>query len=144
MNYYGDTQIALTQSAISRPYDLPDHLSRLNLDAMTSDWSFTREASKPSNEFKNKEEITLAVKRYSIRRTAEYKIVKSDQLRYNAQCIQFGPSCTWSILISYCRKQEKWEVMRYTSPRIYMQTSMEQDHRRLDSNVIAQHIFTMV
>nr|XP_029152470.1 uncharacterized protein LOC114926138 [Arachis hypogaea] len=42
---------------------------------------------------------------YNIRRAAEYKIVESDQLRYNAQ----------------------W-----------------QDHRRLDSKVIAQHIFTMI
>nr|XP_029152523.1 uncharacterized protein LOC114926157 [Arachis hypogaea] len=25
MNYYGDTQIALIQPAISRPYDRPDH-----------------------------------------------------------------------------------------------------------------------
>ncbi|KAL4356783.1 hypothetical protein AHAS_Ahas09G0121200 [Arachis hypogaea] len=41
MNYYGDTQIALTQPAISQPYDRSDHFSRLNLDAMTSNWSFT-------------------------------------------------------------------------------------------------------
>ncbi|KAL4396623.1 hypothetical protein AHAS_Ahas01G0110400 [Arachis hypogaea] len=40
MNYYGDTQIALTQPVISRPYDWPDHFTRLNLDAMTLDWSF--------------------------------------------------------------------------------------------------------
>ncbi|KAL4350207.1 hypothetical protein AHAS_Ahas10G0118900 [Arachis hypogaea] len=38
MNYYGDTQIALTQPAISQPYDQPDHSTRLNLEAMTSDW----------------------------------------------------------------------------------------------------------
>ncbi|RYR39114.1 hypothetical protein Ahy_A09g044550 [Arachis hypogaea] len=48
----------------------------------------------------------LAVKRYNIRRIAKYKIVESDQLRYNAQCIQFGPECNWSILISYRQKQE--------------------------------------
>ncbi|KAL4396985.1 hypothetical protein AHAS_Ahas01G0146600 [Arachis hypogaea] len=41
MNYYDDTQIALTQPFISRPYDRPDHFTRLNLDVMTSDWSFT-------------------------------------------------------------------------------------------------------
>ncbi|XP_015958594.1 uncharacterized protein LOC107482579 [Arachis duranensis] len=95
MNYYGDTQIALTQLAISRPNDWPDHFMRLNLDAMTSDWSLTQGGPEedPSNEFevgqqfKNKEEVVLAVKQYSIRRDAEYKIVESDQLRYNAQCI---------------------------------------------------------
>ncbi|XP_057734504.1 uncharacterized protein LOC130949925 [Arachis stenosperma] len=109
MNYYGDTQIALTQPAISRSYDRLDHFTRLNLDAMTSDWSFTQGGSEedPSNEFEvgqqfgNKEEVMLAVKQYSIRRAAKYKIVESDHWRYNARCIQFGPSCNWSILISY-------------------------------------------
>ncbi|RYR73499.1 hypothetical protein Ahy_A02g007866 [Arachis hypogaea] len=40
--------------------------------------------------------------------------------------------------------QEKWEVRRYTDPQTCIQTSMGQDYRRLDSKVIAQHIFTMV
>ncbi|RYR42052.1 hypothetical protein Ahy_A08g038497 [Arachis hypogaea] len=100
MNYYGETQIALTQLAISRPYDQANHFTKLNLDAMISDWSFTqgRPEEDPNNEFKvgqqfrNKEEVMLAVKRYNIRKGAEYKIVESDQLRYNVQCIQFGPA----------------------------------------------------
>ncbi|XP_057759483.1 uncharacterized protein LOC130979939 [Arachis stenosperma] len=108
MNYYGDTQITITQPAISQPYDRPNHFTRLNLDAMTSDWSSTQEGPEedPSNEFevgqqfKDKEEVMLAVKQYNIRRAVDYKIVESDQLR--------------------------------------------QDHGRLDSKVIAQHIFTMV
>ncbi|XP_057733051.1 uncharacterized protein LOC130948349 [Arachis stenosperma] len=80
-----------------------DHFTRLNLNAMTSDWSFTQGGPEefPSNDFEvgqqfgNKEEVMLVVKQYNIRRAAEYKIVESD-------------------------------------------------HLRLDSNVIAQHIFTMV
>ncbi|KAL4344247.1 hypothetical protein AHAS_Ahas11G0159300 [Arachis hypogaea] len=70
MNCNDDTQIALTQPAISRPYDRLDHFTRLNLDAMTFDWSFTQGGPEEdsSNEFevgqqfKNKEEVMLAVK----------------------------------------------------------------------------------
>ncbi|KAL4337285.1 hypothetical protein AHAS_Ahas12G0094900 [Arachis hypogaea] len=70
MYYYGDTQFALTQLAISQPYDRPDHFTRLNLDAMTSYWSFTQGGPEEdqSNEFKvgqqykNNEEVMLAVK----------------------------------------------------------------------------------
>ncbi|RYR13961.1 hypothetical protein Ahy_B04g070685 isoform A [Arachis hypogaea] len=128
INYYGDTQIALTQPAISQPYDRPNHFTRLNLDAMASDWSFTQGGLEedPSKEFEvgqqfeNKEEVMLAVKQYSIRRATEYKIVESDHWRYNAQCIQFGSGCNWSILISYHRKQERWEVRRYTGPHTCM------------------------
>ncbi|XP_025670697.1 uncharacterized protein [Arachis hypogaea] len=117
-----------------------------------NEWSFTQGGPKddPRNEFEvgqhfqNKEEVMLAVKMYNIRRAVEYKIVNSDQWRYNAQCIQFGPGCNWSIHISYRRKVEKWEVRRYRDPHRCMQTSMGQDHRRLDSKVIAQYIFTIV
>ncbi|XP_016163860.1 uncharacterized protein LOC107606324 [Arachis ipaensis] len=111
MNYYGETQIALTEPQGGSEED-------------------------PSNEFEvgqhfqNKEEVMLAIKMYNIMRAAEYKI--------------FGPGCSWSILISYRQKQEKWEVRRYTGPHICMQTSIGQDHRRLTLKVIAQHIFTMV
>ncbi|RYQ79516.1 hypothetical protein Ahy_Scaffold6g108271 isoform B [Arachis hypogaea] len=144
MNFYGNTQITLTQPAISQPYDCRDHFSRLNLEVMTSDWSFTqggpeddpRNGFEVGQHFHNKEEVMLAVKTYSISEAVEYKIVNSDQWRYNAQCVQFRPGCNWSIHISYRRKVEKWEVRRYTGPHRCIQTSMGQDHRRLDSKVI--------
>ncbi|RYQ79517.1 hypothetical protein Ahy_Scaffold6g108271 isoform A [Arachis hypogaea] len=93
MNFYGNTQITLTQPAISQPYDCRDHFSRLNLEVMTSDWSFTqggpeddpRNGFEVGQHFHNKEEVMLAVKTYSISEAVEYKIVNSDQWRYNAQ-----------------------------------------------------------
>ncbi|RYR34580.1 hypothetical protein Ahy_A10g049531 [Arachis hypogaea] len=86
----------------------------------------------------------LVVKTYNIRRDVEYKIVNSDKWRYNAQCVQFGPGCNWSIHISYLCKVEKWEMRRYTSPYRASKLRWGQDHHRLDSKVIAQHISTMV
>ncbi|RYQ95024.1 hypothetical protein Ahy_B08g090005 [Arachis hypogaea] len=74
----------------------------------------------------------------------EYKILESDHLKYSVQYTQFGTGCQWSIRVSYRRKQEKWEVRRYNGPYSCLHTSTRQDHRRLDSKVIAQAIFTMV
>ncbi|RYQ79518.1 hypothetical protein Ahy_Scaffold6g108271 isoform C [Arachis hypogaea] len=116
MNFYGNTQITLTQPG--GPEDDP------------------RNGFEVGQHFHNKEEVMLAVKTYSISEAVEYKIVNSDQWRYNAQCVQFRPGCNWSIHISYRRKVEKWEVRRYTGPHRCIQTSMGQDHRRLDSKVI--------
>ncbi|RYR74047.1 hypothetical protein Ahy_A02g008644 [Arachis hypogaea] len=67
MNYHGDTQIALTQPG--GPEEDPSSEFEVG------------------QQFENKEEVMLAVKQYSIRRVAEYKIVESDQLKYNSQCI---------------------------------------------------------
>ncbi|RYQ95773.1 hypothetical protein Ahy_B08g091128 [Arachis hypogaea] len=83
------------------------------------------------------EEMNFYVKRYNIRRTVEYKILESDQLKYDAQ---FYLEHTHNI----SPKARKWEVRRYNGPHTCQQTSMGQDHRRLDSKVIAQYIFTMV
>ncbi|RYR26924.1 hypothetical protein Ahy_B02g061237 [Arachis hypogaea] len=63
-------------------YDHPSHCSTLNLDAMNVDWSFGpgRFEDDPTHEFeigqqfKNKKEVVIAVKMYSIRRAVEYKI----------------------------------------------------------------------
>ncbi|KAL4345066.1 hypothetical protein AHAS_Ahas11G0241200 [Arachis hypogaea] len=75
--------------------DWPDHFSRLNLDAMTLNWSFTHRGFEeyPTNElmvrqqFENKEEVMLAVKRYGIKKVVEYKILDSDQLKLDSKVI---------------------------------------------------------
>ncbi|RYR41571.1 hypothetical protein Ahy_A08g037978 [Arachis hypogaea] len=102
MNFYNDTQIALTQPAISCQYDWPDHFSTLNLDAITLDCFFSHRES------------------------------KEDPIRL------------WMEHTHILLAQVGMKVRRYNAPHSCMQTSVDQDHRRLDSKVIAQHIFTMV
>ncbi|RYR48157.1 hypothetical protein Ahy_A07g034153 [Arachis hypogaea] len=114
MNFYGDTQTALTPPVISRLYDWSDHFSTLNLDTITSDCFFSHRGPEEDlvsefeigQQFENKEGVILAIKTYNIRRGEEYKILERDQLKYDAQCIQFGFGCGWNIRISYCHKQE--------------------------------------
>ncbi|RYQ84847.1 uncharacterized protein LOC107621010 [Arachis ipaensis] len=102
------------EPAISKLYDHPAHYSTLNLDAMNLDWFFSQGGLEddPTCEFEigqqfdNKEEAVTAVKMYNIRRTVEYKILESDQLKYDVHCTQ--------------------------------------DYGRLNSKVVAKHIFSMV
>ncbi|RYR04989.1 hypothetical protein Ahy_B06g084815 [Arachis hypogaea] len=104
INYYSDTQIALTHLAIVRPYDHLDHFFTLNFETMTSDCLFSQGGSEndPTNEFEirqqyeNKEEVIIAVKTYSIRRAVKYKILENDQLKYDIQYIQFEFGCQWN------------------------------------------------
>ncbi|RYR69259.1 hypothetical protein Ahy_A03g015809 [Arachis hypogaea] len=79
----------------------------------------------------------MAVKAYNIRRTFW-------SIRYYRVTIEICCTVYLNIRIIYCRKQEKWEVMKYNEPRTCMQISIGQEHERLDSKVIVQHIFTMV
>ncbi|MED6148603.1 hypothetical protein PIB30_054679, partial [Stylosanthes scabra] len=73
----------------------------------------------------------------------DYKILESDQLKYTTRCNQHDQGYAWMIRVSYRRKKEIWEVRRYNSPHSCMQTSVGQDHGRLDFKVIAQYIFAM-
>ncbi|RYR14304.1 hypothetical protein Ahy_B04g070852 isoform B [Arachis hypogaea] len=86
----------------------------------------------------------MAIKTYSIRKVVEYKLLESDHLKYSVQYTHFGAGCQWSIHVSYRQRQEKWEVRRYNGPHSFLQTSTRQDHRRLDSKVIAQVIIIMM
>ncbi|RYR75775.1 hypothetical protein Ahy_A01g000360 [Arachis hypogaea] len=109
-NYYGDTQITLTQPIISRLYVPLDHFSTLNLEAMTSDCLFSHGSFEedPTNEFEigqqfeNKEKVILTIKTYNIRRAVEYKILESDQLKYAIKCIQFKSGCRWNKRMLDC------------------------------------------
>ncbi|MED6151589.1 hypothetical protein PIB30_083859, partial [Stylosanthes scabra] len=124
VNYFGHTQPAYAQPAISRPYDHPGHFRTLNLGAMDPGSHGFKggpeddpvDEFEVGQEFADKEAAVTAVKTYNIRRAVEYKILESDRLKYSVQCAQFGPVCRWSICIAYRRKQEKWEVRRYNGP----------------------------
>ncbi|RYR55987.1 hypothetical protein Ahy_A05g021805 [Arachis hypogaea] len=127
----------MSQPAISRPYDHLTHYSTLNLDAMNGDWSFGQGGSEdnPTHDFEigqqfDNKEVVMAVKMYSIKRAVEYKIVESNQFE--------------NICIACRQKQEKWEIRRCSGPHSCMQTTLGQDHGRLDSKVIAEHVLSMV
>ncbi|MED6173913.1 hypothetical protein PIB30_064201 [Stylosanthes scabra] len=108
-NYFTHGQPALTQPAVTERYDHPGHFTTLNLGAMRPDNSYLQRGpdDDPKSEFEvgqqfdNKEAVLIAIKTYSIRRAVEYKILKSDQLKYSVQCTQFGTGCQWRIRVSY-------------------------------------------
>ncbi|XP_015939484.1 uncharacterized protein LOC107465025 [Arachis duranensis] len=131
----------------------PGHYLSLNLGAMGS----TTAEDTPSNytlsgemelevglKFLNRETAMLAVKNYNIRRSAEYKIVKSDQARYVCRCKQFGDQCRWSVRVAKTRASRFWVIRKYKGPHSCLASSMSQYHAQLDSDVICRHIYPMV
>ncbi|XP_016164146.1 uncharacterized protein LOC107606620 [Arachis ipaensis] len=62
--------------------------------------------------FQSKEEAVLSVKDYSIRRGVEYKVMESNNLKYQGRCKEFGNGCTWLIRIVMRKRKSTWEVRR--------------------------------
>ncbi|XP_016207205.1 uncharacterized protein LOC107647662 [Arachis ipaensis] len=81
--------------------------------------------------FQSKEEVVLSVKDYSIRRGVEYKVMESDNLKYQGRCKEFDNGCTWLIRIVVRKRKSTWEVRRYNGPHTCMatSTSISSDHK---------------
>ncbi|XP_015971265.1 uncharacterized protein LOC107494742 [Arachis duranensis] len=131
----------------------PVHYLSLNLGAMHSSNADDRPSSYALSgemeleirlKFLNRESAMLAVKNYNIRKSAEYKVVESDQRRYVCRCKQFGDQCRWMVRVAKTKSSRFWEIRKYDGPHSCLASSMSQDHAQLDSNVICQHIFPMV
>ncbi|XP_015945742.1 uncharacterized protein LOC107470832 [Arachis duranensis] len=59
-----------------------------------------------------KEEVVLSVKDYSIHRGVQYRVMKSDHLKFHGRCKEFGNGCTWLIRITLRQHKGNWEVRR--------------------------------
>ncbi|XP_016199071.1 uncharacterized protein LOC107640035 [Arachis ipaensis] len=141
----------------SATQEYPPHLSSLNLEAIgqqqnadaTFDGQGMHDGTSMSEfqigqSFQSKEEAVLSVKDYSIRRGVEYKVMESDNLKYQGRCKEFGNGCTWLIRIVMRKRKGTWEVRRYNGPHTCMATSISSDHKQLDYHVICARIYPLV
>ncbi|RYR20298.1 hypothetical protein Ahy_B03g065410 [Arachis hypogaea] len=79
---------------IPRLSEVPNHYHTLNLDAMQPDDPFNAGKGdyynmdggvefRVGHRFSNRDTVLMAVKNYSIRRNAEYRVLESDRLKYH-------------------------------------------------------------
>ncbi|MED6158871.1 hypothetical protein PIB30_037047 [Stylosanthes scabra] len=57
---------------------------------------------------RNREVVLMAVKNYSIRRNAEYKVVESDRLKYHCRCKHHAAECPWMIRVALRQNLGYW------------------------------------
>ncbi|XP_016172548.1 uncharacterized protein LOC107614937 [Arachis ipaensis] len=141
----------------SATQEYPPHLSCLNLEAIgqqqNADATFDGQGMHDGRNmsefqigqsFQSKEEAVLSVKDYSTRRGVEYKVMESDNLKYQRRCKEFGNGCTWLIRIVMRKRKSTWEVRRYNGPHTCMATLISSDHKQLDYHVICARIYPLV
>ncbi|RYR09631.1 hypothetical protein Ahy_B05g078009 [Arachis hypogaea] len=51
------------------------------------------------HKFRSREAVLQGVKNYSIWRSAEYRVIESDRLKYHVQCRQADNGCKWSLRV---------------------------------------------
>ncbi|RYR74388.1 hypothetical protein Ahy_A02g009081 [Arachis hypogaea] len=137
---------------------VPSHYHSVDLDAMYEkipvfdtcvvDYNLDDGVEfRAGHRFRSQEAVLQGVKNYSIRRSAEYRVIKSDQLNYHVQCCQADIGCQWSLCVAlrqnlgYC---DIVEVRRFGGPHSYLAPTMSQDHRQLDSSLICKVILLLI
>ncbi|KAE8657756.1 hypothetical protein F3Y22_tig00116983pilonHSYRG00126 [Hibiscus syriacus] len=60
------------------------------------------------------------------------------------RCIHHDVGCKWRIRVSYLQRNMLWEVTRFNAEHACTMTSLTQDHRHLDSDVICSYVKLLV
>ncbi|XP_072065582.1 uncharacterized protein [Arachis hypogaea] len=92
-------------------HTVPSHYHSLDLDAMHERTPFSDTGEEDYNldggvefrvghRFKCREAVLQGVKNYSICRSAEYRVIESDRLKYHVQCRQANNGCLWSLCVA--------------------------------------------
>ncbi|XP_050915003.1 uncharacterized protein LOC127129948 [Lathyrus oleraceus] len=93
-------------------------------------------------EFENKEACVIALQHWHIKRSLDYSVTKSDNVRYIIKCKNFA--CKFKCMVSLCKGNSKWKIGKLGGPHTCTTTSMSQDHRKLNSEMISKSIIELV
>ncbi|KAL4360960.1 hypothetical protein GQ457_04G026310 [Hibiscus cannabinus] len=133
-------------------YEPPYHMGAVDFDAMRAPRfpNMHRLTSSEHGElsvgleFDEKNEATLAVKEYIIKKHVDYTVVESNKRVFFAKCVKYGNECNWKIRVSKLQMTNRWRVTKYSGNQTCLKTSIDQDHRKLDSTVISHHVMKLV
>ncbi|RYQ90524.1 hypothetical protein Ahy_B09g096584 isoform B [Arachis hypogaea] len=98
---------------------MPSHYHSLYLDAMheripvsdTCGVDYNLDGSvefQVGHRFRSREAVLQGVKNYSIRRSAKYRVIESDRLKYHVQCRQVDSGCQWSLRVALRQNLGYW------------------------------------
>ncbi|XP_016173818.1 uncharacterized protein LOC107616367 [Arachis ipaensis] len=115
--------------ASSGSHHYPPHFSTLNLEALGQQEDSGNIVGGSSAEFQigqsfqSKDEAVLSVKDYSIRRGVEYRVIKSDHLKYHGKCKEFGKGCSWLIRVALRARKGTWEADAAVTVKVLQQAT---------------------
>ncbi|XP_050883458.1 uncharacterized protein LOC127086708 [Lathyrus oleraceus] len=92
--------------------------------------------------FENKEPYVVALQHWHIKRSLDYSVTKSDNARYIIKCK--NSECEFKCRVSLRKSNSKWNIDKLSGPHTCTTTSMSQDHRKLNSEMISQSIMELV
>ncbi|XP_050876247.1 uncharacterized protein LOC127079941 [Lathyrus oleraceus] len=94
------------------------------------------------NKFKNKVDCVFAIKNYHMTHCLDYRVNISDKKRYQISCS--NDLCKFRLVASYQKRSDLWEIGIMTPPHSCSSTILNQDHRKLSSQLMSQSLLPLV
>ncbi|XP_050878068.1 uncharacterized protein LOC127081882 [Lathyrus oleraceus] len=93
-------------------------------------------------EFNSKEECVFAIRQFHIRNCLDYSVYKSDSKRLIIKCV--NEECTFKCRAYVGKGSGNWVITKVSGPHTCMSSTMSQDHRKLESNLICNSIKSLI
>ncbi|XP_015965315.1 uncharacterized protein LOC107489046 [Arachis duranensis] len=132
-------EVLFEESSFMRVLDLEAMHAPEFSDYMNTDGEFAMKM-----EFNSREVVIKAMKDYTLRRSVDYRVYESEHLTFYAKCTQYGSGCDWLIKVSMISRKYCWVIRRYNGSHTCTRVTISQDHSKLDSNIIAETIKSLV
>lgn len=94
------------------------------------------------NQFISKADCVNAIKIYHMKHCVEFKVNMSNRKRYQISCK--NPTCNFRLLASYRKRSNFWEIGKMTQPHTCTTTILNQDHRKLSSQLMCRRLMPLV
>ncbi|KAF7836024.1 uncharacterized protein G2W53_010883 [Senna tora] len=94
--------------------------------------------------FLTKASLRKQVKLYSIKTNTSFVVVKSCSNYKDWRCPYFEKSCAWRLRATQKVNTNHWEIIIYPGKHTCVNTTLTQDHPKLDSDLIASCIVSIV
>ena len=90
--------------------------------------------------FANKDELQVAVKSYHIKRNQTFCVKESDPTCWSVRC----KHCSWYLQACSRATHGLFEVRKYNGPHTCIESTLTQDHKKLDTHVIEKELRDVV
>jgi hypothetical protein len=130
-------------------YCPPQHMTRLNLgsdepsgDVWYNPYVQMQGSLKQGDTFRTKEECVKAIKKFHMELSADFRVDRTDALRYKIYCP--NEHCLFKLSASYRKRKESWEIGSMGPDHTCILTNPMQDHRKLSSQLICDEILSVI
>lgn len=103
-------------------------------------WSENSAGIRKHMRFSEKEQLMMAVRLWSMEQCREFQVQESRSTAWKVKCLKSDEGCKWQLRACLKATHKTWEVTKLIPDHTCTSTASTNDHRHLQSRIIARRI----